>query len=65
MAGEDRGAPAYGRGEQREEEVSERRDTRTLTSLTSTRTPGQCVKSGDGNSYGFDLQDVISIYVHV
>jgi len=25
----------------------------------------ECFKSGDGNSYGFDLQGVISIYIHV
>jgi len=26
---------------------------------------GSCVKSGDGDSYSFDLQGVISIYIHV
>ena len=26
---------------------------------------GSCFKSGDDDSYGFDLQGVISIYIHV
>ena len=28
-------------------------------------TQGWCFKSGDGDSYSFDLQDFISIYIHV
>jgi len=26
---------------------------------------GECFKSGDDDSYGFDLKGVISIYIHV